>query len=135
MNLHPFIIFITGLLIILWGYTALSKLFSFNKFKHAMKIQVFPRWMGKILVYVLPTIELALVVLLVIPETRLIGMYASLFLMVLFTLYVGGAVFHIYDRNPCACGGLFNRLGWYKHFKVNIILTLIALLGAVLMEL
>ena len=135
MNLHPFIIFITGLLIILWAYTALSKLFSFNKFKHAMNIQVFPRWMGKILVYVLPIIELGLVVLLVIPETRLIGMYASLFLMVLFTLYVGGAVFHIYDRNPCACGGLFNRLGWYKHFKVNIVLTLIALVGAVLMEL
>jgi len=134
MNLHPFIIFITGLLIILWAYTALSKLFDFNKFKYAMKIQVFPRWIGSILVYMLPVLELALVVLLIVPSTRLIGMYSSLFLMVLFTLYVGGAVFHIYDRNPCACGGLFNRLGWHKHFKVNIVLTLIALAGAVLME-
>jgi hypothetical protein len=135
MNLHPFIILFTGLMIILWAYTAFSKIFNFHKFKQAMVTQVFPRWMGKILMYVLPIIEFAIVALLLFPQTRLIGMYSSLFLMILFTLYVGGAVFHIYDRHPCACGGLFARLGWSKHFKVNIVLTLVALVGVILMEL
>jgi len=135
MNLHPFIILFTGLMIILWAYTAFSKIFNFHKFKQAMVTQVFPSWMGKILMYVLPLIEFAIVALLLFPQTRLIGMYASLFLMILFTLYVGGAVFHIYDRHPCACGGLFARLGWSKHFKVNIMLTLVALIGVILMEL
>ncbi|MET1055807.1 MAG: MauE/DoxX family redox-associated membrane protein [Pedobacter sp.] len=135
MNLHPFIILFTGLMIILWAYTALSKLFNFHKFKQAMITQVFPRWVGEVLMYVLPLVEFAIVGLLLLPQTRLIGMYASLFLMILFTLYVGGAVFHIYDRHPCACGGLFARLGWYKHFKVNIMLTLVALVGVILMEL
>jgi len=135
MNIHPFIILITGLMIILWAYTAFSKVLNFQRFEQAMMTQVFPRWVGKILMYLLPLSEIVLVVLLLIPQTRLFGMYASLFLMVIFTLYVGGAVFQIYDRYPCACGGLFGRLGWYKHLKVNIMLTLIALVGVVLLEL
>ncbi|MBB5637843.1 general stress protein CsbA [Pedobacter cryoconitis] len=134
MNPHPFIIIITGLLILLWAYASFSKIFDMHKFQHALMTQVFPRWVGKILTYVLPLTEIALIVLLLIPQTRLTGMYSSLFLMGVFTLYVGGAVFQIYERYPCACGGLFARMGWYKHFKVNIILTLIALAGVILME-
>lgn len=134
MNLQPFIILVTGLLIILWAYASASKLFDLQKFKQAMLTQVFPKWMGKIFVYLVPLMEIVMIVLLLIPETRLIGMYASLFVMIAFTLYVGGAVFNFYDRHPCACGGLFSRLGWYKHFKLNIILSLIALCGVLLME-
>jgi len=135
MNLHPFIVLFTGLMILLWAYTAFSKLLDFHKFKQAMITQVFPIWIGKILIYILPVVEFAIVGLLLFQQTRLLGMYASLFLMILFTLYVAGAVFHIYERHPCACGGLFARLGWYKHFKVNIMLTLVALVGVILMEL
>ena len=135
MNPHPFIILVSGLLIILWAYASFSKLFNLKKFKQAMSTQVFPKWIGKVFVYLVPFSEIAIIVLLLIPETRLLGMYASLFVMVAFTLYVGGAVFHIYERHPCACGGLFSRLGWNKHFKVNIILTIVALIGVVLMEL
>ena len=135
MNPHPFIIIITGLLIALWAYTAFSKVFNMHKFKQALMTQVFPRWVGKILMYLLPLSEVVLVVLLILPDTRLLGMYASLFLMLIFTLYVGGAVFQIYERYPCACGGLFGRLGWYKHFKLNIMLTFITLVGVILMEL
>ena len=134
MNLHPFILFISGILITLWIYAAISKLLNFHRFNQALMTQVFPKWIGKILLYVLPITELALVVLILIPKTRLLGMYSSFFLMLLFTIYVGGAVFQIYSRYPCACGGLFNRIGWYKHLKFNIFLTLIALAGVILME-
>ncbi|SEB21701.1 MauE/DoxX family redox-associated membrane protein [Pedobacter hartonius] len=135
MTPHPFIILITGLLILLWAYAAFSKIFNFHKFSYALKTQVFPPWVGKILLYLLPLVETAFIVLLLVPGTRLLGMYASLFLMVIFTLYVGGAVFQFYERYPCACGGLFARMGWHKHFKVNIMLTIIALAGVILMEL
>jgi len=135
MNPHPFIILITGLLIMLWAYASVSKLLNLHQFQHAMMSQVFPKWIGRIFVYLVPLSEIIMIVLLLIPSTRLIGMYASLFTMIAFTLYVGGAVFRLYERSPCACGGLFGKLGWYKHFKVNIVLSLIALVGAVLMEL
>jgi hypothetical protein len=134
MNTHPFIILVTGILIILWAYSSFSKLIDIKKFQHAMLTQVFPRWIGKLFVFFVPLLEIILIVLLVFPSTRLIGMYSSLFTMIAFTLYVGGAVFKIYDRMPCACGGLFNRLGWYKHFKLNIILTVIAFIGVLLIE-
>ena len=135
MNPHPFIIIVTGLLVLLWAYAAFSKLFNLPTFKHAMITQVFPKWIGKIFVYLIPLIEIAIIVLLLFPTTRLLGMYASLFLMLAFTIYVGGAVYGVYERRPCACGGLFARLGWMKHFKVNIVLTIIALVGVILMEL
>ena len=134
MNPHPFMIIIIGFLILLWAYAAFSKIFDFENFKKAMRIQVFPEWMGKILVYFLPLSELSMIGLLLIPKTVLIGMYTSLFMMLLFTLYVGGAIFKIYERTPCACGGLFARLTWTKHFKLNIALTLIILIGVVLIE-
>lgn len=135
MNPHPFIILITGLLVILWGYSSISKLTNLDEFRTAMMTQVFPKWLSRILIYLVPLIEIAWIVLLLIPSTRLIGMYASLFTMIAFTLYVGGAVFKLYLRTPCACGGLFNKLGWQKHFRVNIVLSIIALVGVVLMEL
>jgi len=134
MNPHPFIILITGFLILLWVYTAFSKLTDLPRFNHALMTQVFPKWIGKVLLFALPISEIAVVALLLIPETRLLGMYSSLFMMLLFTLYVGGAVFQLYERTPCACGGIFNRLGWQRHFRLNIILTIIALMGVILME-
>ncbi|HEY0177707.1 MAG TPA: MauE/DoxX family redox-associated membrane protein [Pedobacter sp.] len=135
MNPHPFIILTSGLLIILWAYASFSKLSDLTKFRHAMMTQVFPKWIGKILIVAVPLSEIIIIALLLFKSTRLIGMYASLFLMVAFTLYVGGAVFGLYERKPCACGGLFGRLGWNKHFKVNIVLTLVALAGLLLMKL
>ena len=135
MNPHPFIILVTGVLTILWIYAVYSKLSDLTRFKHAMSTQVFPKWVGKILVLIIPLSEILLILLLIIPYTRLIGMYLSFLMMLVFTLYIAGAVFGLYVRRPCACGGLFNRLGWDKHFKVNIVLTLIALIGVILMKL
>ncbi|MNV94923.1 hypothetical protein D3C71_1897640 [compost metagenome] len=91
-------------------------------------------WIGKILVWMLPVVELAIVALLLFQKTQILGMYASFILMLLFTLYVGGAVYNIYERTPCACGGLFKRLGWEKHFRVNIFFTIISIIGIILLE-
>ncbi|SHG10970.1 MauE/DoxX family redox-associated membrane protein [Pedobacter caeni] len=134
MNTYPFVIIISILLIIMWAYAAISKLLELKAFKQALATQVFPVWIGKILVWVLPVVELAIVGLLLFQKTQILGMYASFGMMLLFTLYVGGAVFNIYERYPCACGGLFAKLGWKKHFRVNIFFTLISIIGIVLLE-
>lgn len=134
MNINPFIILVAGLLIILWVYAAFSKLFNLKKFKRAMRIQVFPKWISNILIVAVPLSEIITIALLLVPHTRLLGMYASLFIMFSFTIYVGGAVFGFYERKPCACGGLFGMLGWKMHLKVNVVLTLLAFLGVILMK-
>lgn len=82
----------------------------------------------------LPIVELGTVVLLIVPETRLMGMYVSLLMMVVFTVYVSGIIYQVYNIYPCPCGGVFSRMGWKKHFRVNLLLTLIAGVGVVLLE-
>lgn len=134
MNTYPFVIIVSILLIIMWAYAAVSKLLDLQNFKQALATQVFPVWMGKILVWVLPIAELGIAGLLLFQKTQLLGMYASFGLMLLFTLYVGGAVYNIYERYPCACGGLFAKLGWKKHFRLNIFLTMISIIGIILLE-
>lgn len=134
MNTYPFIIIISILLIIMWAYAAISKLIELEQFKQSLATQVFPPWIGKILVWVLPIVELGIVALLLFKNTQIIGMYASFAMMLLFTLYVGGAVYNIYERHPCACGGLFAKLGWKKHFRVNVFFMLLSMIGIVLLE-
>lgn len=134
MNTYPFVIIVSILLIIMWAYAAVSKLVALQDFKQALATQVFPVWVGKILVWVLPVAELGIAGLLLFKKTQLLGMYASFGLMLLFTLYVGGAVYNIYERYPCACGGLFAKLGWKKHFRLNIFFTLVSIIGIILLE-
>ncbi|WP_082035828.1 MauE/DoxX family redox-associated membrane protein [Pedobacter lusitanus] len=135
MGLSILIYIITGCLIMLWTYASVSKLFDLTKFRAGLKNQVFPKWIGEILTWGLPVLELGIIYLLVFDETRLLGMYLSFGLMTIFSLYIAGAVFRVYDRYPCPCGGLFRRIGWYRHLKINLLFTLIALAGIVLMEL
>lgn len=134
MNTYPFVIIVSILLIIMWAYAAVSKLVALQDFKQALATQVFPVWVGKILVWILPVAELGIAGLLLFKKTQLLGMYASFGLMLLFTLYVGGAVYNIYERYPCACGGLLAKLGWKKHFRLNIFFTLVSIIGIILLE-
>ena len=135
MTTYPFIIIVTILLIILWFYSAVSKLKDMAKFKTAMLRQIFPQWIDKLLVYTLPPVEIAVAILLLFESTRLYGMYSSLVLILAFTIYVGGAVFGFYPQYPCSCGGIFTKMGWPQHFRANVALTLLALAGVLLMVL
>ncbi|SHG64876.1 MauE/DoxX family redox-associated membrane protein [Pedobacter caeni] len=135
MDIIPAIILlITAILILLWAYSSISKFRDLSRFRRGLKNQVFPKWMGEILFWTLPVTELMLIMLLWLPDTRLLGMYISAFLMLSFTIYVGGAVYGFYDRYPCPCGGIFRGMRWNTHLKVNFILSCIAISGLLLME-
>lgn len=125
---------IIALFIALWIYAAVPKLCNIKYFREVLKSQAIPKWTVPWLSWMLPVGELGTVVLLIVPETRLIGMYISMFIMVVFTVYVSGIIFKFYDIYPCPCGGVFSRIGWKKHFRVNLLLTFIAVVGVVLME-
>ena len=78
------------LLILLWVYAALSKLFSFDEFRGQMYNQTFPHWMASSLIYLLPPVELATALLLVPKITRMIGLISSLVLLASFTAHKPG---------------------------------------------
>ncbi|MFI5162354.1 MAG: MauE/DoxX family redox-associated membrane protein [Sphingobacteriales bacterium] len=108
------------LLILLWVYAALSKLLSFSVFRTQMNMQPFYPFMRALLVYALPPVELAVAVFLVFESTVKKGLVGSLFLLALFTGYVGLAAAGFFVHRPCSCGGVLTHIGWKAHFWFNL---------------
>src|SRR5690606_36348213 len=73
--------------------------------------------------------------LLVVGRTRLLGLYASFFLMTLFSGYIY-AMLHFSYYAPCSCGGILKLFGldesWNDHLVFNIVFTLLAAVGILL---
>lgn len=121
---------ICTLLIILWVYTALSKLSDIEVFSIQLSRQPEPiSTTAPILIWLLPLVELATAAMLMFNPTRKAGLLLSFFLMLAFTVYVALAVIGYWKDIPCSCGGVLNQLGWRNHLWFNLFFLIIAALG------
>lgn len=121
-----------GLLILLWAYAGVTKLLSFHLFQIQMAKQILPGFAKVILAKMLPGGELALAIILCIERFRRVGLYISLLLLIAFTLYIGLAVFKVFPKRPCSCGGILAHIGWSAHFIFNLVFTALNLLTIVI---
>lgn len=117
------------LLVLLWVYTATSKLSNLDEFKLQLGKQHFGPFLTNALLWAIPITEAATAILLVIHNTRLIGLYSAFFLMVLFTGYIGLVLVGFYKQMPCSCGGVLQYMGWHLHFWFNVFFLLLAAIG------
>ena len=117
------------LLALLFLYTALSKLFDFRHFIRAINNQPFDNRYTPVLVVAIPLAEILTGILLLVPKSRLAGFSLSSILMLVFTMYVGLVTFHFYDRVPCGCAGVFQRMSWPEHLVFNVLFLLLSVLG------
>lgn len=115
------------LLIFILSYTTASKLFNFSHYSRSMLSQPFAHWVSSILIFLVPLIEIFLIILLIRSDWRRKGFLYSFFLMSAFTLYVFYVYFSDLDKSICPCGGLFSQLNWLQHLFVNSLLTLFSL--------
>jgi putative oxidoreductase len=120
-------VFVINYLIILWLYAALSKLFDFIHFQKQMGVQVFPQFVSTVLVWLLPALELTTAGILIFANNKKTGLSASLILITIFTAYIILIVLHVFDRVPCSCGGLFEKMGWRLHLAFNLLTLLLNL--------
>lgn len=120
---------IAWLLAALFTYTAVSKVYDWTGTRIAMYNQVFPVWMAEVLLYLLPSIEIVVAILLLVPNWRKIGLLMSVLLMVLFTGYVGWVWLGFTERVPCSCGGVLSSLDWGEHLVFNLVFLGIAVIG------
>jgi len=120
---------ITFLLVLLWVYSAVSKLSNFYDFRLEMFRQELPRWMRLNLVWILPPIELIAAGLLLFKNSEYAGYWISFVLMALFTVYVGLVVAGYYKQVPCSCGGVIKAMGWNAHLAFNLFFLLLACTG------
>jgi hypothetical protein len=122
---------ISSLLIILFIYTSLSKLSAYDNFIAQLSKSPFITSYATAIAWSIPTVEILISLLLVIKKTRLIGFYASFFLMSLFTAYLIIMLNFSYHI-PCSCGGVLQYLSWNEHIVFNSFFIVIAGAGVLL---
>ncbi|MGJ1327422.1 MauE/DoxX family redox-associated membrane protein [Sphingobacterium multivorum] len=120
---------IIALLIVMFLHTGISKFLDFQGFIHDLDNQPFPDRFTPYLAWSLPTIEIIIVILLFIDRTRLVGLYGSLILMTMFTIYTGLVLMNFFDRVPCSCGGVVSYLSWPQHLFFNLFFVVITFIG------
>ena len=119
------IIHITTLLnIILFLYTGIAKVMDYNIFKEQLAVSPILSWVATPVAVLLPVVEFAIVLMLVIPRWHLKGLYASLGIMTLFTVYII-AMFIFAPEMPCSCGGIIELLSWQGHLIFNSVFILL----------
>lgn len=123
---------ITTLLVILFAYTALSKILEADTFRKQMLNQPLPETLRQNLVWLIPLSEITTSIFLIIKPVRLYGFIAAFLLMLAFTLYVSLILAKAFAYIPCSCGGILNTLSWEAHLILNIVFTLLALAGVII---
>jgi hypothetical protein len=123
------------LFIALFTYTGASKLLDIGTFQFAMwKSDLLENYF-KVLSYTVPIAELTTSFLLLFPyltigklkiPARLIGLYASLFLMLIFTGYIGYSLVFLKNLS-CTCGGIISAMSWKQHLIFNVLFSCLAL--------
>lgn len=123
---------ISSLFILLFVYAAMTKLLDYEKFTvqigQSPLLMAFAGWLA----WLVPTTELVVALLLVFARFRLIGLYASFTLMVMFTAYIV-MILNFADHVPCSCGGILEKMGWTEHLIFNIAFVLLAVVGVVML--
>ncbi len=122
---------ITAVLLLLWIYTGLNKLIHYDKFSFEAGRSPFLQHIAPLIAAMVPAGELGIAALLIFKRTRVAGLYASLFLMTLFTGYVYIMLHYAYDL-PCSCGGIIELLTWEQHLMVNAMITLLTAVAILL---
>src|SRR5438034_9813703 len=105
---------ISALLLLLLAYTAISKFLEYESFSRVLSHSPLLQPFSKTIARFLPNLELAIGVMLFIPSTRIKGLYAAFFLLIIFTTYLSYMI--IFTPNlPCTCGGVLKDLSWAEH--------------------
>lgn len=119
-----------ALIIFLFLYASVSKLAHFRLFLHDMYNQPFPYWFASFLIGFIPLSEIVISALLIFDRTRRAGLWGSLGLMSLFTVYTGAVLLNFFGKAyPCSCGGVIRKLTWNQHLILNLAFIGIALTG------
>jgi putative oxidoreductase len=123
---------IVSLLVLLFLYASISKFLDFKTFIKETNNQPLPNSWTPYLVWGIPFTEIAIVLSLLFEPTRLPGLYGSLVLMGLFSIYAIIILLHAFPYIPCSCGGIIKRLTWRQHLVLNLFFVGMAITGIIL---
>ena len=107
------------LFVILFMYTAASKFLTIKSFASTLAKSPLIGSYSLFVAWAVPTVEVIISLLLIIPSAKKIGLYASFLLMAVFTIYLMYMVFSG-STLPCHCGGVISRMTWQQHIWFNL---------------
>lgn len=123
---------IAVLLMLLFGLTAIDKALQFERFYTELGKSPFLMTYQGWVAWGTPIVEGIVVVLLIFGGTlQLWGLYASVFLMSLFTGYIYLLLNYSY-YTPCLCSAALESLTWEQHLAFNFLFLAIAITATVL---
>ena len=116
------------LYILLFVYAAVSKLLDFENFQvqlgQSPLLSIYAFWIA----WLIPTIEVIITMLLLIPKFRNVGLWGSFSLMIMFSVYIF-IVLHYSSFVPCSCGGILEKMSWDVHLFFNLSFVTLAMLA------
>lgn len=116
---------VSALFIVLFLYTALSKLSDLNRLQLVIEKSPIIGDYAVLFSWLVPISEIITSIMLFIPRFRYWGLIFSLILMLIFTLYIG-LMIAFAGQLPCSCGGVISQMSWLQHFFFNVFFCLIA---------
>ena len=124
------VVIISLFFIALFLYSGTWKVMNHQLFNEQLSLSLIPTAASTWMAWMIPLVEILITILLLRPAWRLKGLYASLILMVLFTIYILIPV-PGNTRPSCGCGGFIEELSLKQHLIFNtacIILSLFAIM-------
>ncbi|MDP2160979.1 MAG: hypothetical protein Q8K02_10890 [Flavobacterium sp.] len=116
---NSFVLVVSYLYVLLFVYAAVSKLLDYENFQVQLGQSPLLSAYASIISWLVPAIELFIVVLILLPTTRLFGLFGSFILMVMFTVYIY-LILTYSSFVPCSCGGVLEKMTWNQHLLFNI---------------
>lgn len=114
--------------VLLFVYAAVSKFLDYQLFTVQLAQSPMLTMYSSVIAWFIPVVELFIALLLVVPRTRLTGLYGGLFLMLMFTTYIILAS-RFSDYVPCSCGGILGEMGWTAHLSFNVIFVALGIIA------
>lgn len=125
MKRENIILLIGYAIMVLFIYTALSKLFAYSIYLSDLRRSPELGAFAVPISILIPGTELISAIFILIPAWRKIGFLVATILMIAFTLYVSYVLLFAQEQ-PCTCGGIIRELTWKQHLSFNIFFTILA---------
>ncbi|NML38853.1 hypothetical protein HHL17_16725 [Chitinophaga sp. G-6-1-13] len=106
--------------ILLFSYAAAAKLFRIDMFEFQLKLQPFSRSWVPFLMWAIPISLILIVLVLLFPRYRMMGLKLGTGLMIVFTGYISLAKFGYFKNPPCTCAGVVPKFTWGQHLWFNL---------------
>jgi len=120
---------ISSSLTLFFIYVGVSKYSDFSRFIYDMHNQPIPKQLSNSIIWLLPPLEILIAIFLLLDKTVLIGLYTSVFTMIVFTLYSAAVLAKYFENIPCSCGGIIRGLTWKQQLFLTSFICLISIIG------